>query len=201
MSISRDIREWCDEADVDGNACDELRAIADRIDREMAEKERLKKENAELTAELDDLKGNAEGFEPDAYMKLPVDADGIAIRPGDKIYFNGDPVGFALKCIAVGCLPFPVEFVDWEETGTTAWEEGSAFTHRQPKPEPADSWEKLEEDAKKSTCELAGMDVLDRCRDCVWGPTKTDFDCNEMARLEILKRAKKLAGIEEEAQR
>lgn len=141
MSISLDIREWCDEADVDGNACDELRAIADRIDREMAEKERLKKENAELTAELDDWKGNAEGFQPDAYMKLPVDADGIAIRPGDKIYFNGDPVGFALKCIAVGCLPFPVEFVDWEETGTTAWEEGSAFTHRQPKPEPADSWE------------------------------------------------------------
>ena len=68
MSISLDIREWCDEADVDGNACDELRAIADRIDREMAEKERLKKENAELTAELDDWKGNAEGFQPYAYM-------------------------------------------------------------------------------------------------------------------------------------
>lgn len=35
--ISRNIREWCDEADVDGNACDALRAIADRIDREMLE--------------------------------------------------------------------------------------------------------------------------------------------------------------------
>lgn len=46
MSISPDMREWCDEADVDGNACDELRAIIDRIDREMAEKERLKKKLA-----------------------------------------------------------------------------------------------------------------------------------------------------------
>lgn len=35
--ISRNIREWCDEADADGNACDALRAIADRIDREMLE--------------------------------------------------------------------------------------------------------------------------------------------------------------------
>lgn len=63
----------------------------------------------------------------------------------------------------------------------------------------ADSWEKLEEDAKKTTCELAGMDMLESCRDCVWRPTKTDVDCNTTARLEILKRAKKLAGIEEEA--
>lgn len=37
MSISLDIREWCDESDVDGNACDELRELADRIDREMME--------------------------------------------------------------------------------------------------------------------------------------------------------------------
>lgn len=88
----------------------------------------LEEENAELRAKLADWEGNAEGFEPDAYMKLPLDADGIAIRPGDKIYFCGDPEGFALKCIAVGWPPCPVEFVDWEETGTTAWEEGSAFT-------------------------------------------------------------------------
>lgn len=35
--ISRDLREWCDEADVDGDSSGELRAIADRIDREMME--------------------------------------------------------------------------------------------------------------------------------------------------------------------
>lgn len=48
MKIGDELRKWCDGADVDGNACDELRAIADRIYREMIEKERLKKENAEL---------------------------------------------------------------------------------------------------------------------------------------------------------
>lgn len=162
----------------------------------------LEEENAELRDELDDWKGNAEGFQPDAYMKLPVDADGIAIRPGDKIYFNGDPEGFALKCIAVGWPPCPVEFVDWEETGTTAWEEGSAFTHRQPKPEPADSWEKLKEDAKKTPCDYAlaprdedGLRTCDGCRFEKCGPCHIDMV------LDMLERAKKLAGIEEEAQR
>lgn len=174
-----------------------LAAVPDLVGKnERLEKENreLKGENARLKAELDDWKGNAEGFQPDSYMKLPVDADGIAIRPGDKIYFNGDPESETIKCIAVGCSPYPVEFTDWEETGTTAWEEGSAFTHRQPNHEQADSWEKLEEDAMGRACELAGSGPL-RCGDCEWG--KEDIGCQAMARLEILKRAKKLAGIEE----
>lgn len=37
MTISDEIRVWCDEADVDGNACWVLRDLADRIDREMVE--------------------------------------------------------------------------------------------------------------------------------------------------------------------
>lgn len=162
----------------------------------------LEEENAELRNELDDWKGNAEGFQPDSYMKLPVDADGIAIRPGDKIYFNGDPEGFALKCIAVGCLPCPVEFVDLEETGTTAWEEGLAFTHRQPTSKSVDSWEKLEEDAKKTPCGYAlaprdedGLRTCDGCRFEKCGP------CHIEKAIDVIKRAKKLAGIEEEAQR
>ena len=67
-----------------------MTAITDRIDREMAEKERLKKENDELKAELDDWKGNAEGFQPDAYMKLPVDADGVPVCIGDEVNIDGD---------------------------------------------------------------------------------------------------------------
>lgn len=162
----------------------------------------LEEENAELRDELDDWKGNAEGFQPDSYMKLPLDADGIAIRPGDKIYFCGDPEGFALKCIAVGWPPCPVEFVDWEETGTTAWEEGSAFTHRQPKPEPADSWEKLEEDAKQRICSYFGIDQENAsCEDCPYGSTQTGRICWRNASLDMIARAKKLAGIEEEEQR
>lgn len=162
----------------------------------------LEEENAELRDELDDWKGNAEGFQPDSYMKLPVDADGIAIRPGDKIYFNGDSEGFALKCIAVGRPPCPVEFVDWEETGTTAWEEGSAFTHRQPNHEQADSWEKLEEDARQRVCSYFGIDQdTASCDDCPHGSSRTGRTCWQNASLDMIARAKKLAGIEEEEQR
>ena len=163
---------------------------------------RLEKENAELRGELDDWKGNAEGFQPDSYMKLPLDADGIAIRPGDKIYFSGDPESETLKCIAVGCSPCPVEFTDWEETGTTAWEEGLAFTHRQPTSEPVDSWEKLEEDAKKHSCEYFGIGSDNAsCDDCPYGSRQTGRTCWQNARLDMIARAKKLAGIGGEAQR
>ena len=162
----------------------------------------LEEENAELRDELDDWKGNAEGFQPDSYMKLPVDADGVAIRPGDKIYFNGDHEGFALKCIAVGCSPCPVEFVDWEETGTTAWEEGLAFTHRQPTSKSVDSWERLEEDARQRVCSYFGIDQdTASCDDCPHGSSRTGRTCWQNASLDMIARAKKLAGIEEEAQR
>lgn len=110
----------------------------ERLEKEKAE---LKAENAALKVELDDWKGN--GFEPDAYMRFPLDADGAAIRPGDKIYFDGDPESEALICVAIGCWPQPVEFMDWGKTGTTAWENGNVFTHHRPKPEPADSWERI----------------------------------------------------------
>ena len=162
---------------------------------------RLEEENAELRGELDDWKGNAEGFQPDAYMKLPLDADGIAISPGDKIYFNGDPDSETLKCIAVGCSPYPVEFTDWEEEGTTAWKEGLVFTHRQPTPEPADSWAKLEEDAKQRVCSYFGIDQENTsCEDCPHGSSQTGCICGQNARLDIVARAKKLAGIDEEAE-
>lgn len=79
------------------------------------ESRKLKGENAALKAQLDDWNGNADGFEPDAYMKLPLDADGVAIRPGDRIFFAGDQDSEALKCTAIGYSPLPVEFTDWEE--------------------------------------------------------------------------------------
>lgn len=181
-----------------------LAAVPDLVGKnERLEKENreLKGENARLKAELDDWKGNAEGFQPDSYMKLPVDADGIAIRPGDKIYFNGDPESETIKCIAVGCSPYPVEFTDWEETGTTAWEEGSAFTHRQPNHEQADSWEKLEEDAMQHACSYfdIGSDNAS-CDDCPHGSRQTGRTCWQNARRDMIARAKKLAGIDEEAE-
>lgn len=165
------------------------------------ENRKLKGENATLKLQLDDWNGDAEGFEPDAYMKLPLDADGIAIRPGDKIYFNGDPESETIKCIAVGYSPYPVEFIDWEETGTTAWEEGLAFTHRQPNPEQGDSWEKLEEDARQHACSYFDIDKENAsCEDCPYGSWQTGRTCWQNVRLDMIARAKKLAGIDEGAE-
>lgn len=125
----------------------------------------------------------------DAYMKLPLDADGVPIRIDDVVY--GNP-GIAWTVVGLRTSKF-----GWKvEMGNMPFLcEPDDLTHK--KPEPPDSWEKLEEDAMRSACELSGSGHL-RCGDCEWG--KEDIGCQAMARLQILKRAKKLAGIDEEAE-
>lgn len=167
---------------------DMFERIADRIDAEMVEYERLKKENAELKAEIADWKGNAEGFQPDAYMKLPLDADGEPIRIGDEMNIDGDAMTVLGYRLYNGTLLLIVKKGESDLTYTPKPSEIRHF-----KPEPADSWEKLEKDAMGRACELAGSGHL-RCGDCEWG--KEGIGCQAMARLEILKRAKKLAGID-----
>ena len=63
---------------------------------------------------------------------------------------------------------------------------------------PPESWEKLEEDAKKSPCRYFGMseDQNASCETCPHGPWATDRICGENMRLDLIERAKKLAGIE-----
>ena len=159
----------------------------------------LEEENAELKAELDDWKGNAEGFQPDAYMKLPLDADGEPIRFGDVVWYVGSDTEIENDCplkVAGFVTIFGVQkiYIEMREYPDRAIDPES-LTHKQP--EPPDSWEKLEEDAKKTICKIAGQKAFPSCAECKW----VGKECNRMARLEILKRAKKLAGIEEEAER
>lgn len=148
----------------------------------------LEEENAELRAKLE-----AWIQSDDSYMKLPVDADGEPIRIGDKVNVDGDAMTVLGYRLYNGTLLLIVKEGDSNLTYTPKPSEIRHF-----KPEPADSWEKLEKDAMGRACELAGSGHL-RCGDCEWG--KEGIGCQAMARLEILKRAKKLAGIEEEAQR
>lgn len=65
---------------------------------------------------------------------------------------------------------------------------------------PSDSWEKLEEDALKDPCRYFRMfeDQSVSCTACPHGPWATDRTCGENMRLDMIERAKKLAGVEEQ---
>ena len=145
----------------------------------------LEEENAGLRAKL-------EAFiqSDDSYMKLPLDADGVPIRIGDTVYTR-DAEEYNVRGIYALADGYSISVVPLGRTCFLSMEP-EGLTHRAT--DSADSWEKLEEDAKKDACELAGKGGSDDCIGCKWFPRS---NCNEMARLEILKRAKKLAGIEE----
>lgn len=157
----------------------------------------LEEENAELRHELDDWKGNAEGFQPDAYMKLPVDADGMSIRIGDKVDVDGDPMTVFGYRLYDGTL-----FLIVKESGSNCTYSPKPSGVRHFKCDPPDSWEKLEDDMKKWSCPYFGIDQdAVSCDDCPHGLKQTSNACWLNARLDMTARAKKLAGIEGEAQR
>ena len=155
----------------------------ERLDRERAE---LRQENAALKAELDDLKGNAEGFEPDACMRLPLDADGVPIRLKDWVWYVGidaeiikdDPQQVVGLVSEFGMNGIYAVTRDYPDKAISP----KMLTHRGP--EPPDSWEKLEEDAS--------VGAQNYC-----AKTLTSDDDEAFAK-DIIRRAKKLAGIEEQ---
>ena len=169
----------------------------ERLEKKNAE---LKAENAALKVELDDWKGNAEGFQPDAYMRLPLDADGLPIRLGDTVWYVGSDVVIPKDCSLkvagfVRMHGVPGTFIETREY-PAAVIKPKWLSHRAP--EPPDSWEKLEEDALKNPCRYFGMseDQNASCKTCPHGPWATDRICGENMRLDLIERAKKLAGIE-----
>lgn len=121
----------------------------------------------------------------------PHDCDGMPIDIGDVLYrtdHDGNPIGdpmevegFTDGTFFVKGYPLPLS--------------ARIHTHR----EPADSWEKLEEDALKTTCDYAHAprdeDGLTTCKGCRFQESRS---CHRDMTCDVLKRAKKLAGIEEE---
>lgn len=152
--------------------------------------ERLEKEKAELKAEIERLKSEV----PDGYMKLPVDADGVPIRVGDEV----DAYGNVMTVLGYRVYD--------DGTYITAKSRGTSITHallppdiHHRAPEPPDSWEKLEEDAMKTTCDYAlaprDEDGLTTCEGCRFQKNES---CHHEMTLEVFKRAKRLAGVEEQ---
>lgn len=222
----------------------------------------LEEENAGLRAKLADWEGNAEGFEPDAYMKLPRDADGAAIHVGDAVYFESevakvcgmrwDGASWSLslhdraedtashRCrlvqalaligadgvpIGVGDIvyrdddPEPLQ-VDLIYAGSMGYctvrlknsagiytsADAPRLSHKKPEPlepDPADSWEKLEEDAAKEVCAYAGasFSIVDQdrysCTGCRFDDcSNRKASCWLQMNSELMARAKRLAGAE-----
>lgn len=122
-----------------------------------------------------------------------LDADGVPIRIGDVLYSSGN------ECRVVSITVKADEACVGVHT-----DEGAFLPSVNPKylsrkkPEPADSWEKLEEDARKTACNYAlaprDEDGLTTCDGCRF--QKSESCSNEMT-LDVVERAKKLAGIEE----
>lgn len=158
------------------------------------ENAKLKQENAALKVELDDWKGNAEGFEPDAYMRLPVDADGVPIRLGDKVWYVGID-GEITKCEPQKVMGLVSVFGAYGTYIVTRDYPDKAIaphllTHNPPKP--TDSWEKLADDVANFNAFEYCVDVLD----IDTGDYTTIQEIDTM-KADVLRRAKRLAGIEE----
>ena len=134
-------------------------------------------------------------------MRLPVDADGVPIRLGDTVWHVGGGIGIPkdspLKVTGFVMMHgVPGTFIETREL-PAAVIKPKWLTHRQP--EPPDSWEKLEEDAMKTTCNYAlaprDEDGLTTCEGCRFQKNES---CHHEMTIEVLKRAKRLAGIEEQ---
>lgn len=123
-----------------------------------------------------------------------LDADGAPIRVGDTVYCDDDDEPLRVTLIHTSGY----RSVSLEGKGGEHYSlDPERLTHERP-----DSWEKLEEDARKTACNYAlaprdedGITTCDGCRF-----EKSESCSNEMT-LDVVERAKKLAGIEEEAQR
>lgn len=63
-------------------------------------------------------------------------------------------------------------------------------------PEQPDSWEKLEEDIKKSECDYFGHEGLPCHANGICRAYSSDETCSECMQLDIVRRAKRLAGVE-----
>ena len=157
----------------------------------------LEEENAGLRAKL-------EAFiqSDDSYMRLPLDADGEPIHIGDVLYSSGSEYHVVAITVKADEARVGVHTDDGVFLPSVNPKYLSRKNPEPLEPEPADSWEKLEEDAMQHACSYFDIDQENAsCEDCPHGSWQTGRTCWQNTRLDMIARAKKLAGIEEEAQR
>lgn len=129
-----------------------------------------------------------------------IGADGAPVGVGDIVYRDADPEPLQVDLIYAGSMGYCTVRLK-NSAGIYTSADAPRLSHKKPEPlqpDPADSWEKLEEDAKKPSCEYFGIGPDNAsCDDCLYDPRQTGRTCWQSARRDMLARAKKLAGIEE----
>lgn len=115
------------------------------------------------------------------HMQPAIDADGVLIEVGDKVWGIGD------------INPATVVEVDGDAVHVQYFD-GFIFEHKaaQLSHERHDSWERLEEDAKKGNCEYLGRSQSS-CDGCYLNGKSA---CDEYVRIDLIRRAKVLAEKE-----
>ena len=112
-----------------------------------------------------------------------LDADGVEIEVGDTVWTLDGLEGVVTK-VEDGAAYIA------HESDYAQREEAANLTHTRP-----DSWERLEEDASKEPCFYFGFeDKL--CSDGAGCPANKMGDCSKLKAADIVRRAKKLAGVE-----
>lgn len=109
-----------------------------------------------------------------------LDADGAPIRIGDIVYRDGDPEPLEVDLIYAGSTGYCTLRLK-NSAGIYTSADAPRLSHK--KPEPPDSWERIEEDAK-----LAPRDYLEKRG---MNPEKTERIASMMA--DLVRRAKALA--------
>lgn len=126
-----------------------------------------------------------------------LDADGVEIKMGDTVWHHSGFAHGVVTSIDAGSLMGTVRYVNG---GVEFRDAAKDLTHACP-----DSWERLEEDAVKVVCEYAGAyrkrGTIDshECDGCRFDADGYDPTCEQQMALDIIRRAKALAGVEVEA--
>ena len=118
-------------------------------------------------------------------------ADGRPLREGETVWDeNGDEL--VIGALEDGGHTVTCRYVDVGDAipvhGT--WSP-SDLTHT--KPEPPDTWQRIEEDAGKNPCDYFGFDGEETCGKC----PASGKNCEQTMARDLVRRAKKLAGVSE----
>ena len=111
-----------------------------------------------------------------------LDADGVEIKVGDTVRSIGGTEEY--EAVSVSAEKVVLEYFDAHGLCGHLVASPDDLTHEQP-----DSWQRIEDDAKKNACEVfhPGEEECDGCR------FEGKGNCEEELRLELVKRCKALA--------